>query len=42
MQYTAIFKSRKNDINMKKDTFLMFALNIDYGFMLEPPQWGDS
>ena len=40
MQYTAIFQGRKNDnFQMKNcDVFLIFAQNIDCGYMLEPPQ----
>ena len=26
----------------KYDIFLIFAQNIDRGYSLEPPQWGDS
>ena len=40
MQYTAIFHGCKNDnFQMKKvDNFLIFAQNIDHGYMLEPSQ----
>ena len=40
MQYTAIFSECKNDnFQMKKvDDFLIFALNINRGYTLEPPQ----
>ena len=39
MQYTAIFHGCKNDnFQMKNcDVFLIFALNIDRGYSLEPP-----
>ena len=39
IQYTAIFHScRKDNFQMKNcDFFLTFALNIDCGYMLEPP-----
>ena len=39
MQYTAIFHCCKNDnFQMKNsDIFLIFAQNIDRGYMLEPP-----
>ena len=39
MQYTAIFQGCKNDNFQlkKKDTFLIFAQNIDRGYTLEPP-----
>ena len=38
MQYAAIFNSCKNDkFHMKDcDVFLIFAQNIDCGYMLEP------
>ena len=44
MQYTAIFHGCKNDNFQMKifDIFLIFALNIDCGYTLEPPQRGDS
>ena len=34
----------KNDTFLVKncDIFLIFAQNIDCGYMLEPPQWGGS
>ena len=40
MQYTVIFHGCKNDnFQMKNsDIFLIFALNIDFGYTLEPPQ----
>ena len=40
MQYTAIFQGFKNgNFQMKKcDIFLIFAKNIDCGYMLEPLQ----
>ena len=40
MQYFAIFHGCKNDnFQMKNgDIFLIFALNIDCGYTLEPPQ----
>ena len=40
MQYTAIFHRCKNDnFQMKNcDIFLIFAQNIDCGYMLEPSQ----
>ena len=39
MQYTAIFHGCKNDnFQMKNcDIFLIFAVNIDRGYTLEPP-----
>ena len=39
MQYTAIFRGCINDnFQMEKvDNFLIFAQNIDRGYMLEPP-----
>ena len=44
VQYTAIFHVYKNKyFQMKKvDSFLIFAQNIDFGYMLEPPQRGGS
>ena len=44
MQYTAIFHGCKNyNFQMKNcDGFLIFAQNIDCGYMLEPSQWGGS
>ena len=44
MQYTVIFKVVKNK-NFKwkiLDIFLIFAQNIDCGYMLEPPRKGGS
>ena len=40
MQYTAIFHGCKNgNFQMNNcDIFLIFAQNIDCGYMLEPPQ----
>ena len=40
VQYTAIFNGCKNDNFQMKffDIFLIFAQNIDRGYMLEPPQ----
>ena len=40
MQYTVIFHGCKNNnFQMKSyDIFLIFALNIDRGYTLEPPQ----
>ena len=40
VQYTAIFHGcKKGNFQMKKcDFFLIFALNIDRGYTLEPPQ----
>ena len=40
MQYTAIFHGRKNVTFLMKNLifFLIFAQNIDCGYMLEPPQ----
>ena len=40
MQYTAIFHSwKKDNLQMKNsDVLLIFAQNIDCGYMLEPPQ----
>ena len=39
MQYAAIFHGCKNDNFRLKvfDYFHIFAQNIDYGYMLEPP-----
>ena len=38
MQYTVIFHGCKNNFQMKNcDIFLVFALNIDCGYMLELP-----
>ena len=44
VQYTAIFHGCKNDNFQMKcfDIFLIFAQNIDCGYMLEPPQRGSS
>ena len=44
MQYTAIFYSCKNVNFQIKNSyiFLIFAQNIDCGYTLEPPHWGDS
>ena len=44
MQYTTIFHGCKNDnFQMKNsDIFLIFAQIIDFGYILEPPQWGGS
>ena len=44
VQYTAIFHGCKNDNFQMKifDIFLIFALNIDCGYTLEPPQQGGS
>ena len=44
MQYTEIFKVVKNENFPKKkiDIFLIFAQNIDCGYMLEPPRRGGS
>ena len=44
MQYTVIFHSCKNNnFQMKKFEFvLIFAVNIDRGYMLEPSQCGGS
>ena len=44
MQYTAIFHGCKNvNFQMKKyNVFLIFAQNIDCGYMLEPPHRGGS
>ena len=45
MQHTAIFHGYKNHDNfqMKKCViFQIFAKNIEFGYMLEPPQWGGS
>ena len=41
MQYTVIFHSCKNyNFQMKNCEFvLIFAVNIDRGYTLEPPQW---
>ena len=40
MQYTVIFHGCKNDNFQMKNVifFLFFAQNIDFGYMLEPPQ----
>ena len=40
MQYLAIFHGCKNDNFQMKyfDIFLIFAQNINCGYMLEPPQ----
>ena len=39
MQYTAIFHGYTNNLQIKTcDIFLIFALNIDSGYTLEPPQ----
>ena len=40
VQYTAIFHGCKNEKNLMKncDIFLIFALNIDRGYTLEPPR----
>ena len=40
MQFTAIFHGSKNEKKIDKtiDNFLIFAQNIDCGYMLEPPQ----
>ena len=38
MHYVAIFKGCKNDnFQIKKRDFLIFAQNIDCGYLLEPP-----
>ena len=39
IQYTVIFHGCKNDYFQMKncDIFLIFAQNIDRGYMLEPP-----
>ena len=44
MQYTVIFHGCKNNnFQMKNsDIFLIFAVNIDRGYTLEPPQRGGS
>ena len=44
MQYTVIFKVVKNeDFQWKRfDNFLIFAQNIDCGYMLESPRRGGS
>ena len=44
MQYTEIFKVVKNEKFQQKMfvIFLIFAQNIDCGYMLEPPQRGGS
>ena len=44
MQYTEIFKVvKKENLQCKNfDIFLIFAQNIDCGYMLEPPRRGDS
>ena len=44
MQYTAIFHSCKNvNFQMKNyNIFLIFAQNIDCGYILEPPHGGGS
>ena len=44
MLFTAIFHDCKNgNFQMKNfDIFLIFAQNIDHGYMLEPPHWGGS
>ena len=44
MQYTEKFFGCKNEsFNWKKfDIFLIFAQNIDCGYMLEPPRRGGS
>ena len=44
IEHTAIFHARKNDNFHLKifDYFLIFAQNIDCGYMLEPPQSGSS
>ena len=44
MQYTEIFKIVKNEnFHLKDfDIFLIFAQNIDYGYMLEPHGQGGS
>ena len=44
MQYTEILKVVKNEkFHQKKfDIFLIFAQNIDCGYMLEPPRRGGS
>ena len=44
MQYTKIFKVVKNENVQQKmfDFFLIFAQNIDCGYMLEPPRRGGS
>ena len=44
MQYTEIFKVVKNEKFQQKifDIILIFAQNIDCGYMLEPPQRGGS
>ena len=39
MQYTAFFLRQ---VDKKLINFLMFAQNIDCGYMLEPPRWGGS
>ena len=44
MQYTEIFIGVKNENFQQKkfDIFLIFAQNIDCGYMLEPPRRGGS
>ena len=44
MQYTDFFKFVKFENFQKKsfDIFLIFAQNIDRGYMLEPPRRGSS
>ena len=44
MQYMANFNGCKKDNFQFKffDFFLIFAQNIDCGYMLDPPQWGSS
>ena len=44
MQYTEIFKFVKKENFQQKnsDIFLIFAQNIDCGYMLEPPRRGGS
>ena len=44
MQYTEIFKDKKNKYFQKKknDIFLIFAQNIDCGYSLEPLRRGGS
>ena len=42
MQYTEIFSVVKNEnfVRKKPRYFLIFAQNIDCGYMLEPPRQG--